>query len=413
MAIHEIIAILITFTAAASYINYRYVRLPQVIGVTLITLIISMLVIAMAHLGVPLGARIQTAMVSIDFSETVLNGMLSFLLFAGALHINVLELAQYRIAVFSLATYSVLLSTVIVGTLVYGVSILVEYPLPLISCLIFGSLISPTDPIAVISVFKNLKAPKNLEIKIVGESLFNDGISIVLFVILLSGAHHGVSNLEFFLREFTQQAGGAIFLGAMLGFLVAYLIKQVNNFEVACLLTLALVTGGFVFADSIVDVSGPIVMVVSGLIIGYSMRYGHISHTNLDRLDTFWTLIDELLNAVLFTLIGFELLEFIVDIPSIMLGVLVIPFVLLARFISVSVPLLFLPNSPHRLRLATIMTWGGLRGAVSIALALQIPENYGRTTLVTLTYLVVLFSLLVQGLTIRPLMTRMLHLKES
>lgn len=413
MVMHEIIALLITFTAVASYINNRYVRLPPAIGVMLITLVIALIVIFLAHQGLAFGQNLQQAVIEVDFSETVLNGMLSFLLFAGALHINVLELAEYRTAVFSLATVSVIISTIFVGSFLYWASGLIGFQVPLLSCFIFGAIISPTDPIAVLSIFKDLSVPKNIEIKIIGESLFNDGISIVLFVILLGGVNHEQPTLEIFLREFAQQAGGAILIGTLLGLLVAYLIRTANNLEVSCLLTLALVTGGFVFADTIVDVSGPIVMVVAGLIIGHNMRAGHMSNSSLDRLDGFWKLIDGLLNAVLFALIGLEVLEFIVDSRSVILGFLVIPIVLLARLISVSIPLSFFSRYKMRPQLAAIMTWSGLRGAVSLALALQVPQSAGRDTLVIITYFVVLFSLLIQGTTIRPVIVKLLNLKES
>jgi len=411
MAIHEILAVLITFTAAASYVNYRFIRLPQVIGVTLITVIISLAVIILGHFGFTLGSHVQTAVNTINFSSTVLNGMLSFLLFAGALHINVLELAEYRVAIFLLATISVVLSTFIVGGLVYLVSHGVGLPISFMSCLIFGALISPTDPIAVLSVLKTIAAPKNIEMKIAGESLFNDGTSIVLFVTLISmasGQKIEGGTIEVAM-DLCWKIGGGFLVGGFLGLFVAKLMQRVSNFEVSCLLTLALVTGGFVFADSIFHVSGPIAMVVAGLVIGTKMRSGHIPETSVNRLDSFWELVDELLNTVLFTLIGLELLEFIFNLDSIFLGLLTIPLVLIARFVSVAVPVMLMSQyRKFTYRLVAIMTWGGLRGSVSVALALQIPEDLERNLIVTLTYLVVLFSLLVQGLTIRPLMARLL-----
>jgi CPA1 family monovalent cation:H+ antiporter len=409
VTINEIIALVLTITAAASYINYRFLRLPQPIGVTLITIILAISIILLGSLGLGVGEWARGMLEQINLSDTLLNGMLSFLLFAGALHINIIELAKFRWVVGSLATISVILSTLFIGFLTYYTARWLNIEIPLIYALIFGALISPTDPIATLAILKIIHAPKNIEMKIAGESLFNDGIAIVLFLVLLQIAMGQQTDLVpgQIMLDFTRQAGGGILLGVILGWIVAKLMREAAKFEVACLLTLALVTGGFVFADDIVDVSGPICMVVAGLIIGNMLRSGHMPEASIYRLDEFWELVDEVLNTVLFVLIGLEIIHLIFSVDSFELALLAIPICLLSRYVSVAIPVTLINKfKSFNPKTIALMTWGGLRGGVSIALALQLPDSPQRDMIIWLTYSVVIFSIIVQGLTIKPLMQR-------
>ena len=409
MTVNEIIAMVLTITAGASYINYRFLRLPQPIGVTLLTIVLALSVMILGSFGVGVGEWARYMLGQINLSEALLNGMLSFLLFAGALHINVIELAKFRWIVGSLATISVILSTLFVGFLTYYTAKWLGIDIPLIFALIFGALISPTDPIATLAILKIINAPKTIEMKIAGESLFNDGIAIVLFLVLVQIALGQETELKpgQIMLDFAREAGGGILLGIVLGWIVAKLMRDVAKFEVACLLTLALVTGGFVFADTIIDVSGPISMVVAGLIIGNLLRSGHMPETSIYRLDEFWELVDEVLNTVLFVLIGLEIIHLIFSLDSMELALLAIPISLIARYISVAIPVTFINNfKSFNPKTIAIMTWGGLRGGVSIALALQLPPSPQRDMIIWLTYGVVIFSIVVQGLTFKPLLQR-------
>lgn len=409
MALHEIIALVITITAAASYINYRFIHLPQSIGVTLITIIMAIVVVILGQFGLGVGEWARDMLIQINLSQALLNGMLSFLLFAGALHINIVELAKFRWIVGSLATIGVILSTIFIGLLTYYAAKLIGADLPLVYALIFGALISPTDPIAVLAILKIVDAPKTIEMKIAGESLFNDGVAIVLFVVLLEialGLREPVSSGQIMI-EFTRQAGGGIIFGIILGWMVAKLMSKATKFEVSCLLTLALVTGGFVFADTVIHVSGPITMVVAGLIIGNKMRSGDMPEVAINRLDAFWELVDDILNTVLFVLIGLEVIQLIFSLNGFELGLLAIPITLVARYVSVAIPVMF--NNKFKSfnhKMIAMMTWGGMRGGISIALALQLPASPQRDIILILTYSVVIFSIMVQGLTMKSLVNR-------
>jgi len=405
----EIAALLIVVTALFSYLNHRYLGLPTTIGVMLIALVFSLVLIALSQLGLRTEEMAERLLASIDFDETVLHGMLGFLLFAGALHVDLDDLLRQRWVVGLMATVGVLVSTFLVGGLVYFLLELLGLGLPLIYCLLFGALISPTDPIAVLAIMKSVGAPKSLETKITGESLFNDGVGVVVFFVLLSiatGGHEiGVAHvLEFFLLE----AVGGVVLGLVLGGLCYQMLKSVNSYQVEVLLTLALVTGGYALAGAL-HTSGPIAMVVAGLLIGNYGRRFAMSRQTREHLDTFWELVDEILNAVLFVLIGLEVLLIPRTPQYVLAGVLAIPLVLLARFVSVggTVGLLQLRRS-FSAWAVRIMTWGGLRGGISVALALSLPAVPGRPVILAMAYAVVVFSILVQGLTIGTIVKRSL-----
>jgi CPA1 family monovalent cation:H+ antiporter len=411
MGLFEIIAILFTLSALFSFINYRFFKLPNTIGLMLISLLFSLLLIVIG-LFVPESKQWAVNLLTqIDFDKTLLHGMLSFLLFAGALHVNINELRQQYKIILSLATASVIISTFIVGGLSWNMLNVLELNISLIYCLLFGALISPTDPIAVLGILKKVDTPKSLEIKIVGESLFNDGVGVVVFLILLEMAVTG--------HDMTSVAVGLIFLqealgGALLGFgagLFAYwMLKQVDNYHVEILITLGLVTGAYALADAL-HLSAPIAIVVAGLLIGNHGRSFAMSETTRKNLDTFWELVDEVLNAILFLLIGLEVMVLSFSWLSMTATLLAIIIVLSARLLSVSVPVLLLKHvrafSPHVVK---ILTWGGLRGGISIALALSLPGGRERDVLLAVTYGVVVFSIIVQGLTISPFL-KMLYKK--
>jgi CPA1 family monovalent cation:H+ antiporter len=408
MSAQYIIAILISITAAAGYINYRFIKLPSATGIILITLVISIVLMIFDKSGFAfsLDDYARAILEGIDFNDTFMNGMLSFLLFAGALHVNVIELAKQKLIIGMLATIGVVISTFIVGFALYWLTHWGGLDFPLSACLIFGALIAPTDPIAVLSALKTSNAPKKLEVKIAGESLFNDGIGIVMFVIMLSFYSGGAefSGKQIALMFFQQLVGG-IFVGLLLGYITVYLLTGVNNLQVAILITLSLVTGGYLLATSL-GVSGPIAMVVAGLMVGAKLHSGiNMSKRTLQLLDGFWEMIDETLTALLFVLIGLELMRLQVDTTALAVALFAIPIVLFARYISVGGPMLLVRKAYANLlhQSILIMTWGGLRGGVSIALALSLPEGAIKNDILTITYSVVVFSILVQGLTINNL----------
>ncbi len=405
MELFNSIAILITLAAVFSFINYRYIKIPATIGLMLISLFMSFGIIVLGKTGVDIG--IKEFVQHIDFNETLLVGMLSFLLFAGALHVNMDDLFDNKVEIGIFATFGVILSTFIIGTAIKFISQGLHFNIPFIYCLLFGALISPTDPIAVLGILKRAKAPKDLEIKISGESLFNDGIGVVVFIVLLglaSGEYEFSINRVILL--FLKEVLGGIILGLVLGWISFQALKRVDEYPVEILITLALVTGGYSLAMNL-HTSGPITIVVAGLMIGNQGRRLAMSNITRDHLDTFWELIDEILNAVLFVLIGLEVLVISLKGKFIILGCIAIPVVLLSRFLCIGIPVILLKTirkfSPNTIK---ILTWGGLRGGISVALALSLPEGTYRDLFLTMTYLVVIFSLVVQGLTIQYLIKR-------
>lgn len=401
MSLFNILAALVTLSAIFSYLNHRYLRLPSTVGLMLIALLMSFGLMALSGFGVPLEKDAAALLQSIDFDETLLHGMLSFLLFAGALHININDLGQQKWIITLLATGGTLTSTLVVGFLTWLALDLLGLPLSLGYCLLFGALISPTDPIAVLSILKKAGTPKSLETKIAGESLFNDGLGVVAFLVFLgiaSGGEEVTSQgvLALLLRE---AVGGGLF-GFGAGLLAYWMLKNVDSYEVEVLITLALVSGGYALADAL-HLSGPIAIVVAGLLIGNHGRLFAMSETSRQHLDTFWELIDDVLNAVLFVLIGLEVLVLQFTTHTLLAGLVAVPIVLLARLVSVGLPVTFMRRfrefSPN---VVMIMTWGGLRGGISVALALSLPPIPQRELILPITYSVVVFSILVQGLTI-------------
>ena len=407
MELFNIIAILITLSALFGYINHRFIRLPTTIGLMLISIVMSLALIVLGHLGLGIERKWMTVMERIDFNETLMVGMLSFLLFAGALHVNAGELLKQKWNVGIFATFGVVVSTVLVGTLTYFVLELLGIKVGLIYCFLFGALISPTDPIAVLGILRRTDTPKSLEVQISGESLFNDGIGVVLFVVLLAMAtgRHDVSFRSALYLFAAETIGGGIF-GLLTGWAAYKIIKSIDNYQVEILVTLSLVTGVYALASAF-GVSGPIAIVVAGLIIGNRGRELAMSEKTRQHLDMFWELVDGILNSVLFVLIGLEL--FVVTVSGLYLvaAAVAIPVVLLARSVSIGVPLRLLTfREKFDYRTLKIMTWSGLRGGIAVALALSLPRGPERDIIITMTYVVVVFSILVQGLTFEHLVRR-------
>ena len=397
-------AILITLAAGLSYVNHRFFKMPMSIGLMLITLAVSLFLMGLEFIGFPVAARAETIMRGLDFSKILLEGMLGLLLFAGALHVNLDDLAGRALEIGVLASLGVAFSTLLVGGAIYMVSGWLGLGLRFVDGLLFGALISPTDPIAVLGILKKAGAPKSLETKIAGESLFNDGIGVVIFMVLLELA---VGEQELSLSHVaallgTEALGGA-FLGLAAGYAAYRLLKSVDNYEVEVMVTLALVVGGYSLASTL-HFSGPIAMVVAGLLIGNHGRRLAMSETTREHIDTFWELVDVILNALLFVLIGLEVLVMSLKGQYLLAGALAVPVVLAARFVSVGLPVTIMrfwrKFSPGAVK---VMTWGGLRGGISVALALSLPVGPTREVILTMTYLVVIFSVVVQGLTVRRL----------
>lgn len=408
MTIFDIIAILLTLTALFSYFNHRYIKLPTTIGVMLISLAVSLLLIGLAALGFSSITESATRIVgAIDFDDALMQGMLSFLLFAGALHINLSELKENKWPIAVMSIGGVILSTLIFGTLIYYALNGLGLGMGFAYCLLFGALISPTDPIAVLAILKSAKVKKNLEVTIAGESLFNDGIGVVAFIMLgevaLSGESVSASHVGMlFLKE---AVGGAVF-GLVIGWIAFRLLKSVDNYHVEILLTLALVTGGYALAAAL-HLSGPIAIVVAGLLIGNHGRRYAMSETTRHNLDTFWELIDEIMNAVLFLFIGMEVLVLVFTGKLLLAGVIAVPVLLLARWVSVALPVALMRSRTNLGRGAVqIMTWGGLRGGISVALALSLPPSRERELILAVTYVLVVFSILIQGPTMNRLIRR-------
>jgi CPA1 family monovalent cation:H+ antiporter len=410
MTIFSIIALLLTFAAILSFINYRFFKLPTTIGLMTMSPLLSLILIILNKLGLKFEQQAQQILHTIDFKNTLLHGMLSFLLFAGALHVNLNDLAQQKRVIGLLTTVGLIISTFLVGILSWYSFTALGVTIPFIYCLLFGALISPTDPIAVLGILKKAGAPKSLETKIVGESLFNDGVAVVIFLIFLEMAGGGEAlSPQNVVLLFASEALGGILLGLISGYSTYWMLKQVDNYQVEVLLTLALATGGYALAETL-HVSAPITIVVAGLLIGNHGRLFAMSQKTRLHLDTFWELVDDILNAVLFVLIGLEVLVLTFTKVYFAAGLLAIPIVLFSRFISVNIPLLILKPfrefSPNAVR---ILTWGGLRGGISVAMALALPTNEFRHLLLAATYAVVIFSIVVQGLTLNKLV----HKKKS
>ncbi|WP_163647842.1 sodium:proton antiporter [Modicisalibacter sp. 'Wilcox'] len=406
----DLIAIVVSLTAALAWLNHRVVGLPSPIGVMAIALVLSGALQGAAWLGLPaVHAEAEAWLSRIDFTRLLMDGMLSLLLFAGALHVDLAALRRYRWSIGFLATLGVAVSTLAIGAAAKGLCTLFGLAVPWLACLVFGALIAPTDPIAVLGILRRAGAPEDLELRIVGESLFNDGVAVVVFTLLLGGLTGETSLTAVHAGTlFLQEAGGGVLLGLGIGGLAYVTMRGIDEYRIEVLISLAVVLGGYALARQL-HVSGPIAMVVAGLLVGNKARHSAMSATTRRYLDAFWELVDEILNTLLFVLIGLEVLLIPFEPAYLWVGTGLVAAVLAVRFVTVGVPVMLLRERLGFRRGSTrILTWGGLRGGISVALALALPEGEARDLLLTVTYLVVLFSILVQGPTIGRLVTRLL-----
>jgi CPA1 family monovalent cation:H+ antiporter len=405
MDIYAYSAILLTGAIGIAYVNQRYIRMPTTIAIMLSALLLSLGFLGLDAMGYhPMRQKAAEFLSVINFHDLLINGMLSFLLFAGALNIDINELRNQKWEIGILATAGTIASTLLVGISSYYLLHVLGFQIPFAYTMLFGALISPTDPIAVLSIFKRMKAPRKLSIKVEAESLFNDGVGIVIFLSIyqLIFTHTPITFASLSILFLKQAAGGIIF-GTGLGLLAYWLMKPIDDHKVEILLTLAVATGGYTFAQML-GISGPLAMVAAGLLIGNHGRNFSMSISTKRNLDTFWELIDEILNAVLFLLIGLELVLIDATWKEITAAIVAVPLVLSIRYITVGTPISILKLRrkyvPHAIN---IMTWGGLRGGLAVALALSIPAGEYRHLILVMTYAIVLFSVLVQGLTVKHL----------
>lgn len=402
MSIFSLVSVLISLAAVSSFINYRYIKLPTTIGVMLVALVASLALVLAGSYATGFREQTATQVARIDFNEVVLHGMLAFLLFAGAIHVNLDDLGREWLPISLLAVVGTLASTFIVGGVTWLVLGSLGLGIPFLHALLFGALISPTDPIAVLGIMKSVGAPRQLEVQMAGESLFNDGLGVVVFLVLLQlsglGGHGAVTEAPLAIDGgavallLFREVGGALLLALAAGTLAYQMLKRVDNYQVEILITLALAMGLYALADSL-HLSAPIAAVVAGLFVGNQGRAFAMSKKTREHVDTFWELVDEILNVVLFLLIGLELLVLPIQREWLLAGTLAIPIVLAARWFSVAGIIGPLSRVKAQAKGAIpVLAWGGLRGAISVAMALSLPAGESRRLILTLTYFVVVFS---------------------
>jgi len=405
MDYYTIASILVVLSALFGYINVRFLKLPITIGLMIITIVFTLVVLIIGQYNDTLLLREKALIMGIDFETVLLDIMLSFLLFAGALHTNFAQLKVQRGPILAFATFGVLVSTFLVGTVMFYMLHAIGFEVTYINCLLFGALISPTDPIAVLGILKKAGAPKKLETKIVGESLFNDGVGVVVFLTIFAIAKNPNAKVEFsdIATLFGQEVIGGVALGFLLGYVTYQLMKSIDNYEIEVILTLAAVMGGTLVADRL-HLSAPLAMVTAGLIVGMdTVRKGAMSEVTESYVDKFWELLDVLLNTILFVLIGMEMLVLTLEKNYLYAGLLAVPIILMCRYASLWLPInIFAKRLDFVPRTNLIMTWGGLRGGISIALALSLTTDMHRELFLVITYVVVVFSIVAQGLTVEP-----------
>ena len=417
MELYYAFSVIIVLAAVFSYVNVRYVKLPMTIGIMVIAMIVSVGIrLFGGDIFAGLTHRLESLLQGFDFTEILMGAMLNFLLFAGALHINISDLKAFKLPIITYATVSVVLSAIFISLLLYYIAPLVGIEIPYLYCLLFGTLISPTDPIVVLGVLKQAKVPKRIEAKITGESLFNDGVAVVMFAVVHRLATDATFEPSFnaITKLFLLEAGGGIFLGVLLGWIASQMMKAANDYHVSVLLTLAVVMGGFLIAKAS-HVSAPLAMVIAGLFIG-NVGKKESSEENKDYLEKFWAIVDEIMNAILFLFIGFEMLLINNLVGQFLLGAVAIIVCLLGRALAIYIPaktILRKVSTYSRGSLIT-MVWGGIRGGVSIALVLSMKsDNFAiKETLLQVTYIVVLFSILGQGLTVGKVASKALYRDE-
>lgn len=415
MELYYSFSILVVLTAFFSFLNSRFLKLPSTIGIMIFAMITSIGLVFFGKNYPEYPLPLFDIIASVDFPAVLLGAMLNFLLFAGAIHVRMHDLRQQRIPIMIFSTLGVILSTFIVGGLMYGVFQLLEMPIRFIECLVFGSLISPTDPLAAISILRKAGIRKPLEIKIAGESLFNDGVGVLLFAIFVPLATGDAVDITVIhvAGLFVQEAGGGLLVGLILGYIGSQAIKGINDYKVTVMITVAIVMGGYLVTRYL-HISSPLTMVAAGLVIGNYGKATAMSTYDKDYLDKFWEVIDEILNAMLFLIIGFELL-LIPDIHQYwIIGCAGIGVVLLARFFSVWLPIRYIPNiGKFDRKTIVVLVWCGLRGGVSVALALSLDPSLHQSLFVSITYYVVVFSVVVQGLSIGKLISLQRYMSKK
>jgi CPA1 family monovalent cation:H+ antiporter len=404
-------AILLCLAAVLGWINERFIKIPTTVGVTLAGAVASILLIVLDTFGLTFGlkAQAQVLLETLDFTTFVLNGILSVLLFAGALSLDARQLWSQRASILTLASVSTIISTVLIGLVAWGVFRLVGLDVPLAGALLFGALISPTDPVAVLDLLKRAKVPKKIETLIAGESLFNDGVGVVLFIVIAGAAGissgHGEASLTGAVVVFVQEAIGGMAFGAVLGWIGYRMCASIDGHVVEVIITLALVLGGY-FAATAMGMSGPLAMVVAGLIVSATKERAFYEETR-HHVEGFWETLDQVLNILLFAFIGLDVLLTETTVPQIVASVILIVAALAIRFVSVWAPMhLVRSRDGYGDWTVRLLTWGGLRGGIAISLALGLPPSPYRTHLVTATYAIVLFTIAVQGLTVMPIVRR-------
>ena len=417
MELYYAFSVIIVLAALFSYVNVRYVKLPMTIGIMVIAMMVSVGVrLFGGEVFAGLAHKLEALLQGFDFTEILMGAMLNFLLFAGALHININDLKNHKLSIFTYATISVVLSAFFISALLYYIAPLVNIKIPYIYCLLFGTLISPTDPIVVLGVLKQANVPKRIENKITGESLFNDGVAVVMFAVVLKLATDNSFEPSFnaITKLFLLEAGGGVFLGVLLGWVVSEMMKKADDYHVSVLLTLAIVMGGFLIAKTS-HVSSPLAMVIAGLFVGNVGKKAN-SDENKDYLEKFWARVDEIMNAILFLFIGFEMLLIDNLDGQFLLGGIAIIVCLAGRALAIYIPAMTILRKVTTYSRGSLITmvWGGVRGGVSISLVLSIPADKAgiKETLLQITYIVVLFSILVQGLTIGRVATQVLYRDE-
>jgi CPA1 family monovalent cation:H+ antiporter len=404
----SIATILIVLSAGFGYINVRFIKLPSSIGLMVVTILFTLAVLGLSYFDDTLLQKEKELITSIDFKTVLLDVMLSFLLFAGALHTNFQQLKIQRKPILIFATLGTVISTFLSGTLVFLLLQWLGLQVDFIYCLLFGALISPTDPIAVLGIMKKVGAPKKLETKIVGESLFNDGVGVVIFLTIYQIAKGGADfSLGHIAELFLVEVVGGVGLGLIIGWITYKLLKSIDDYDIEVIITLAAVMGGTMIAQKL-HLSAPLAMVTAGLIVGTdTVRQSSMSEMTEQYVDKFWELIDILLNTVLFVMIGMEMLVLTFESSYIIAGLIIIPLLLLSRYASLLLPIkLYAKRLNFVPKTNLIMTWGGLRGGISIALALSLTQEMERDLFLVITYIVVVFSIIVQGLTVGKLIKK-------
>lgn len=418
MELYYTFSVLIVLASFFAYLNLRFLKLPGTIGIMIIAMLVSVGIRLLGDSYFPATTKHFFSLIKeFDFNEILMGAMLNFLLFAGALHVNMSDLKEQKVPIMIYSTVSVVLSALIISVLLYHIGPLFGIQIPYLFCLVFGTLISPTDPIVVLGVLKQAKVPKRIETKIVGESLFNDGVAVVMFAVVMEMATNPTFDMSFgsITWLFAKEGIGGLLLGAVLGFTASKVLKKIDDYKVSVLITLSIVMGGFLIAKSL-HVSSPLAMVVAGLIIGNYGKKVAMSEVTKDYLEKFWELIDEILNAILFLFIGFELLLLPNLDKQLVIGLVTILIVLFARISSIVLPWKFFDifkffgiKSAYNKGSLTVLVWGGIRGGVSIALVLSLPDGEYKNLLLEITYIVVLFSIVVQGLTVGKVASRVLE----